>query len=1044
MLNNLEPGTKYEARVRLKNAIGAYTEGGLSPINDTLVTPVSLNEISVTEKNTPTTAINAEVKLESTFNMGNGEAQARPKRLDDGGAEVVLKKGSGSWTSVDRSAIAFPSDGKITFSFKNLDAAESYTMRYRLNNGEYSEWKEYSFKTEGISPVIHNSDDPAKAKLIEFEQAIATATSIKLKEGKYKGNVSRDQGKLTLQSGHVTSGTEWKWETKTTELPTNHGGNGKYGSYEITGLTPGTKYGAHVYLKKWGREKTQTADTDYGESSAYASFVTANKLGDFTNSNNPDSTTVGDTTTSAEASFSTSYEAANGTTAASGKAHPNMIFVQVSTDGGNVWSEVKTTASAGEPKLETSTIDKANQKISFKITQLKSRTNYMVRVAAKTEGVVWTEFQESELFTTKATDPKADTPTLEQSDAKTTEIQMNHGRYTGDASKNQGQLNLKVGADSSSWTTLTTELGSIVTSSLYTGYTITGLKAGTKYGVNLRLKKWGKTTTDLTESDYGPWSGMGYFVTPNELNGFSNSNKPAELGIGLTETSATASFELTYKAAEEFAPEALAKAHPKEISVEVKEAGGTWKIAKPNAPAGEPKLETSRIDEGSKKIIFKVTQLKAKKEYEVRVKGKTENVVWTALQGSDKFTTRAVRPILSPPTVDQNTATPNSIEMNPGSYTGEIYSVPNQGRVATESYNNDGGDKDWALPVDDLNHNDVAKTYEGRKLTGLTPGTRYTGWVSFKNYEGDDWIDREFAKKFYTTNEIERNLPTPNLAVPLSKFEATAEFTGMSYQAAEGKPAQVAAHPNRVKVQISTDGGTSWDTLSVGGSGPRLDSASAIEIGTKKVNFKILGLTENTYYAVKYSVINQGGESPVSNVSGFTTQSRAAGFYINEASNFDFGTVEYSESNSTHPLTEPTGEAFVDFENIDVNQNWTLSAKMEKLKSTADANYTLPGSKIVIDKQLVETEDDGATWNPANSSKFNSTLGISNGGTPIELPADGETSVNLFKTIDPTYGQRRFRSIMDRSEIKLVIPGGIGRRGDSYEGKLVWLMDDLP
>ena len=213
-----------------------------------------------------------------------------------------------------------------------------------------------------------------------------------------------------------------------------------------------------------------------------------------------------------------------------------------------------------------------------------------------------------------------------------------------------------------------------------------------------------------------------------------------------------------------------------------------------------------------------------------------------------------------------------------------------------------------------------------------------------------------------------------------------------------------------------------------------------INTSIKSITFKLESLRENTQYFVKYSVVNAGGESEKSNPVNecrFTTLSRQPGLYINEApEKFDFGFVDYSDSELAHSLVNTSGNTYIDFENINMTTQWTLSAKLGDLEFAAE-NLTLPGSKIRFNRSLEKTPD-GATWASADPSKFDPGIGIS--GAPIELISNGG-SVQLFKTTDIPYGQGNFRGVIPLNSVELIIPANTGVKGKTYTGEITWTLD---
>ena len=153
---------------------------------------------------------------------------------------------------------------------------------------------------------------------------------------------------------------------------------------------------------------------------------------------------------------------------------------------------------------------------------------------------------------------------------------------------------------------------------------------------------------------------------------------------------------------------------------------------------------------------------------------------------------------------------------------------------------------------------------------------------------------------------------------------------------------------------------------------------------------------------------------------------------------FDFGTVESSDDDSHYPLSRQSQERDGDvyFENVDVDATWSLSAKMSKLKVDGEETY-LNGSEIKFDNEL--KKESGVSWLDAEADKFDTLT-----ENEIRLPADDETTVELFKVNDIAYGQGRFRNQIDLSSVELFVPRNQAERGKTYQGEITWTLNSLP
>ncbi|MDT2659265.1 hypothetical protein P7E02_05260 [Enterococcus hulanensis] len=929
---------------------------------------------------------------------------AAPKILltsNDSGTNYI-KFGDGTFTNLEPNKTYYVWLFKLINEGLSIEFVQGFalsgTSTY-VGSPKY-EYTPYKFTTD--SPMALTLTAPT------FTQTSATATSVPMVGKTYTGDIfqTNTQGKVQVTSNDGTNILD-----KVTNLGHQKTQGGTYNSVTVSGLVAGTRYKGRVAIKDYGGAWKYSGWSGY--------FYTPNTV------NQPSIPTLNTPTAynNATAAISATYNAGNVA------ANPTATEVQISTNNTS-WTTINTgtTPATTNPAINTST-----KAVTFTLSKLNSKTKYYVRYRVKNASNIWSSYSTSREFTTKGIPLSISTPTFNQSTATTTTISMNSGTYTGDISQttNNGIVYTE-SYNSGSEKDWTTKISNLVhqtsTGGTYNGATITGLNPGTRYRGWVNLKNY--------ESEGLTSNSSQYFYTANAVE------QPASptLNNATLNNNATAEFTATYQAAGQHATQVAA--HPSSVEVQYSTNNTNWITINSGTT---PSVSVPVIEQNTKKVSFTLSKLNTKTKYYVRYRVHTEGVVWSSYSASREFATKGIQPDISPPIFTQTTASPTSIFMESGTYTGDLSDALNHGVIQTESYNF-GGEKDWTASVTNLTHDPNFKTYASSWVNGLNPGTRYRGWVAFKDY-GTDGTNGTYIYKertnlngtsyyFYTTNSIE-NLTEPDKGIPTTVNNATATFTA-TYQAAGQHAAQVAAHPTKVKVFVSTDG-TTYEEVTTNSSEPKLVSDDDIDTLTKSITFKLGGLRENTRYFVKYSVINEGGESPESSVYDFVTLGRANGFYLNEVpDHFNFGVINTSSNQLSQPLSNTVGESIIDFENININTQWSLSAKLSELKADGEEHLTLTGSSILLSKQLKKTPDSGGSWFDADENKFDSGIGT-NGS--ITLPADDSTSVSLFKTTDIPYGQGYFRAMIPLDSVKLLIPGNVGEKGKNYTGKITWTLD---
>ncbi|MGL9730813.1 hypothetical protein [Enterococcus sp. DIV0756] len=179
-----------------------------------------------------------------------------------------------------------------------------------------------------------------------------------------------------------------------------------------------------------------------------------------------------------------------------------------------------------------------------------------------------------------------------------------------------------------------------------------------------------------------------------------------------------------------------------------------------------------------------------------------------------------------------------SVDMTQGTYSGDTSNDKNDG-VLQLSLNKGAS---WTNHITNLNHT-ISRdgTYSARNITGLTAGTEYYARVSLK-----DWLSASGYSGngvFYTPNSV--NIPQAvSLGVPTNSNNATAQIEA-TYNVGSSP-----AHPSIVETQILDTGTGKWVNVS---SSPKVNTS------TKKINYELKGLTQNSLNYTRYRVKNASG-----------------------------------------------------------------------------------------------------------------------------------------------------------------------------------------
>lgn len=811
-----------------------------------------------------------------------------------------------------------------------------------------------------------------------FTAIDGNTSTVNMAAGTYTGDISDNLNDGVLQLSTNNGGA---WSNHISNLNHTNSRNGTYAARSVGSLAAGSEYLGRVALKDWlGTWKY----------SGNRVFYTPNSV------NQPAVTTLNTPTTAsnATAALTATYNVG------ARPAHASAVEVQRSTDN-STW----TTVSAS-PAINTST-----RQVTYTLTGLAPNTTYYTRYRVKNASTKWSPWSASRSFATRGVALKVSTPTVNQGGATASQIVMNAGTYTGNASTNTADKNtgiVRISADNgSSWTNKTTTLvhGTSLNGS-YNGLTITGLTAGSTYRVQVALKDAARAYQ---------YSSQTTFYTPNT----ANTPSTPTLNTPTTASNATAAFIATYVAG-------TTPAHPTgaNVQVQVSENGGTFTNAS--------LVATPVVNTGAKQVTFTVKDLKAKTNYRVQYRVKNASGVWSNWGTmANNFRTKGIGLKVNPPVFDQDSATSSTIQMKSGTYTGDVSQSGNTGEVYTQSYDNtgSGGTKDWTLRVGNLTHTKTTNgTYSAATITGLDAGTRYRGWIRIKDFENNFSANIESSPQyFYTTNVV--NKPSVlSLGTPTTPLDATASLNGQYVVGT--KTGQTPVHPTETKVRVSLDG-TNWQEVS-SSTEPQLTSAT-INTGGSVVDFSLSKLKANTKYYVQYCVRNQGGWSSWSVSEEITTLSPPPGIYLTKGPNFDFGMLRKEVYSQTANLTSESVKDHVEIDNSDTTKGWSLSVKLEELKRTDNPSIIMPWANLRMAINLQKTTDSGVTWT-------NYTTGVTGSPRTVTI-SSGAAAQSLWSIANPTDSQGTFRNEIDWSNVELEVPGNLN---GYYQGKLIWSLDSIP
>lgn len=1039
-VTELKPGTRYYGNVVLKNYVGDnvasdwnttvpfYTVNTVEPPD--AVPQTSLNTNQSTGKATAT--------ISASYGATAGGNGAHPSQSWSD-VQIFLSKTSATAADfqplpsnqIEGTLSGNPSvnttDRKVTFTIANLLPRQNYWVIYRVKNPS-GVWSDFSVARGFTTKAV-----PLTVKPPMFGTLDGAPGSVRLTSSTYIGDASSngDDGILQM-SGHNTP----NFSTKLTNVQYSGGkvnhieANGRI----ISGLQPGTIYKARLQIRDYGLDGTNGTTL---QTSGEGTVATTNEA-------NPP-TLVANVAPTASTKASLAFDATYKYNSEPGLAAlPSGVLVKIKTNEQAQFpaEALPTTPHPTNPYVQITWGPRGE--LSFTIENLESKTQYRVIYNLKNGGGYsnWAEYSGG--ITTKGLALSVNPPIFDNTASTPESVKLITSTYTGDASVNGSNGVLEMGGNNTP--TLSTKLtdltyGSGKVNDDPSGRVISGLKPGTKYQARLKINDYG---TDGTNGTAQP-SGTTTVITPNFAHDFTlaaNGN--------IRPTSSTAKASASFNAVYEYNSNSELEAPATAARVLIKtDDQGSFPWDSPlstTAHAQNPYLVIDSFGGGN--FNFTIENLEPNTHYRVvycvENQGGYSNWGECKIGGVAGITTLGQEiSIAAKPTVTVNNAT--SATLNTGNYSGAANRTDLKVQKQT-------GTSSWA-DVNSPTYNEVLMNSlqyaisGGHAFGGLTAGSRYRSKIMMRYDDSSgQWKDSSEAHGWYeysTPNTVSlptvTNLPNIDGTPTGAAVSVTGEYQADSQYPQHPKNSGVSDGIGGKGVQIEIKGPSDAVFVPAGSkvSDLQIHSGSA----TPSVSFKLNNLNTATTYAVRYRVKNDSDLwSDWGTLPSFTTLDRPDGLYINERpAEFDFGTVGFSSNNSTHPLEDTSGnETAVDFENINVNNNWSLSAKLSELKVDGESHLKLVGSSITLNNQLKETTDGGTTWIPADPTKLAS--GVNTTGQ-ITLLADDSTSVELFKTADIPYGQSRFRNIIPLSSVSLFIPGNQGVKGKEYEGHITWTLN---
>lgn len=647
-INGLSAGTRYLGQVVLKDYMGAEKS-----------TPWSESQVFYTVNNPePPTLIDAtktspaKLTIRGNYGATSGVNGAHPQR--DADVDIRIKRDASAtdpgwdWELEPSATLEGEPNNKVSiysnwaipnvqFKITGLLNNNPYWVAYRVKNpgGQWSEFKSSRFQTKAL-PISRVS----KPSILYYSN---DATKVELQPGNYEGGWAQ-QAWVDIYEVK-TNGTT---QPRTPELiPHSQNNQQNYApspnKYNITGLTPGSKYRIYIRMKdNNGEEKVSDA----------LEFVTRNTVEQpvIVNKDRPPSVT-----------FKANYKATPGLIDAHPRNGLDDIEIQVSSDSTPDWASIsKLTTDSSGIRLESAPTFNRNTNppsIDFKIVGLGYNTNYKVRYRIRNKSRdygQWSDYSAVTDFTTLANPISSiSKPNIKYDAAASADkVILQEGTYSGGwARENSAWAELYNVINENNWGSWFHQepIPYSTTPQKYANgdYEITNLYPGTRYGIQIHLMD---NTSNDDGTQHGPhkFSPTRIFYTLNEVEPVSNISYTTPT----TNSNAQASMHGVYKVSNT----AEQQAHPKisdvsdgydgnkGVDIQIKSTQdpnySSWKSLKSAATSDSPVVVSSlQINTLNNRIDFTLSNLRANTTYQVQYRVKNDSNEWSAYSTAVNITT---------------------------------------------------------------------------------------------------------------------------------------------------------------------------------------------------------------------------------------------------------------------------------------------------------------------------------------------------------------------------------------------------------------------
>jgi ferredoxin len=269
-------------------------------------------------------------------------------------------------------------------------------------------------------------------------------------------------------------------------------------------------------------------------------------------------------------------------------------------------------------------------------------------------------------------------------------------------------------------------------------------------------------------------------------------------------------------------------------------------------------------------------------------------------------------------------------------------------------------------------------------ITGLTNGTAYTVWLKATNSVGD-------SSSYGSTTVTPVALPSAPVLTTATPGNTTASIAWTAPVSTGGMPI--------TSYQYSINGGTSWSTITGGGSPAN--------------PFTISSLSNGTAYSVTLRAVTSAGQGPASNaliVTPRTVPAAPTGFVVTPTDSsavIDFvqgsnggsavTDVEWSIDGGTTWTSAGPGSTSVTVTNVDNGTAYTFKVRAKNVAGNGAIGST------TFTPRTVPAAPTGLSVNNANGSATISFTPGSNGGSPItnyKYSIDGGTTWRALSPAD--------------------------------------------